>query len=550
MPINNATYGFSFNRKTRRQNTQSGYGTAPSCGGSPTAGQTLTVDPGTGWYPIGSTLEYQWFQGTSAIVNENAATHLVSAGDASLGNLQCVIAAVHASGVFRRIVQPSANAAAATGAILYGTLSDSREDWDSGVSGPDMLDGVLRQLRNGAGQTNVQPTIYLPWIRPDMEMVANGGASGTQLNIWNSGARPNGRTITALNALAHVLEFTQFPTNDIHLNVVDVATRDSIATRCINDFIALLANRVAAGKKVVWGTGIQRSDSIGGNAYGSFALLKQQCCDTINTAIIAHINATYTATQVQIADLRAITNLGGALTGAYLDTAGAPDGCHLNQRYARRVAAVYSTCVTNLGYPPRGVQPVHRATGPNLLATLSTANVGTSGNGGTILSNCTISAPDFTPYNGESCVTYTVTPTGIGFFATQLVANVGTSGGNTPPATIATGNKVKARVIATIDDFAGGVCSIDNIDLLMYATFSVAPEQIVRNGTLENVSGSLSDYPIVDANIGLVALTMPAGSSEIGAPAFGNGLRLWPFFYFQAGAPFRVRLRPAMHVVS
>ena len=65
----------------------------------------------------------------------------------------------------------------ASGAITFGTFSDSREDWDSGTTGPDVWDGVLRRYRFGAGVTNTQASVYLPWIRPDLEMIVNCGAS-------------------------------------------------------------------------------------------------------------------------------------------------------------------------------------------------------------------------------------------------------------------------------------------------------------------------------------------------------------------------------------
>jgi hypothetical protein len=436
------------------------------------------------------------------------------------------------------------------GMITFETFSDSREAWVGGGLGPDVFDGAVREIRSGAGITNVPASMYLPWIRPDLEIVADGGCSGTELSIWNSGARPDGKTVAALDALGAAASLIQFETNDVQGNVVDAATRDSVAASRRIDINALIANRVAAGKKVVVGTCIQRSDLTGVNAYLTNTAFKRDSVDIFNTNLIADVAANYpSGTQVQVADLRALTNIGGALTGAYVNTTLFPDGCHGNQLVGRRIVNVYNTCLNNLGLTARGVQPMYRATGPNLIDSLTTSNVGTTASG-TILSNCTISAPDFSLVNGNPAVTYTVTPSGIGFFSTQIVANVGLIA-NSPPNTFSTGDKVAAQVLLTVDDGSGGVSACNNIDLLVYSTFTVAPEQQLKNGTLENIVGTFADAAIIRAKVQVAARTMPAGSSEIGAPAFGNGLRFFPFIYFANGAPFRVIFeRPEIRVVT
>lgn len=326
--------------------------------------------------------------------------------------------------------------------ILFETVSDSREAWVSGGSGPNVFDGTTRDIRSGAGLTNVPASMFLPWIRQDLEIVADGGCSGTELSIWNSGARPDGKTMTALNGLGAGLTIIQFLTNDVQGNVVDAATRDSVAaTRRIN-VNALIADRVAAGRKVIVATCIQRSDVTGANAYLTNTALKRDSVDIWNGTLLTDVAANYpSGTQVRVADLRALTNLGGALTGAYVDTALFPDGCHGNQLVARRICGVYNTALNALGLTTRGVQPMHRATG--------------------------------------------------------------------------------------------------------------AAEQQLKNGTLENIVGTFADAAIIRAKIQCAARTMPAGSSEIGAPAFGNGLRFFPFIYFANGAPFRVIFeRPEIRVIT
>jgi len=444
----------------------------------------------------------------------------------------------------------SGSSGGSAGMITFETFSDSREAWVSGGSGPNVFDGTTRDIRSGAGIANVPATMFLPWIRQDLEIVADGGCSGTELSIWNSGARPDGKTVAALDALNAQVSIIQFDTNDVQGNVTDATTRDSVAASRRINVNALIANRVAAGKKVIVGTCIQRSDVTGANAYVTNPTFKRDSVDIWNGTLIADVAANYpSGTQVQVADLRALTNIGGATSGAYVNTTLFPDGCHGNQLVARRICNVYNTALNALGLATRGVQPMYRATGNNLIDSLTTSNVGTTATG-TILNNCTISAPSFALVNGNPAVTYTVTPSGIGFFSTQIVANVGTIA-NSPPNTFLTGDKVAAQVFLTVDDGAGGVSACNNIDLLVYSTFTVAPEQQLKNGTLENIVGTFADSAITRAKIQVAARTMPAGSSEIGAPAFGNGLRFFPFIYFANGAPFRVIFeRPEIRVVS
>lgn len=415
--------------------------------------------------------------------------------------------------------------------IKLASLSDSREDYESGATGPNLLDGTERDTRTSP--TNTQSGMYLPWLRNDVEVAYNYGASGTECALWDSGARPNGRTFASLMASDADVVLIQFGTNDVQGNVTDAATRDTIRARVVADLQEMIDAIVAGGKKVIWQTTIQRSDSTGAVAYITNTVVKRDCVDGINSDMIAWIAANHAATDVQVADLRASLNVGGVATGAYLDTTYADDGCHLNQLGALRAATITKTALDNL-FSYRGIVPMLGAVGDNMIGALSASNCGTTATG-TILFNCSIAAPDFSDVTIDGtaypAVTYTVTPSAAGFFATQILAT----------ASFAANDEIKAQVFLTVDDGSGGVSVADNVDVIHYSTFIVAAEQRIDNGNLNNNSGSLAAQAITNARVSTVARTMPAASTDVVAPTFGSGLRIMPFIYFQNGAAFRVR---------
>lgn len=425
--------------------------------------------------------------------------------------------------------------AAPSTAILGGSMSDSREDYAADSSGPDLNDGALRNLRTSV--SNQQAGLYVPWYLPDVEVAHNCGLSGTELSIWDSGARPYGRTFAASAAAALDYVTGQFGTNDIYNGVSDAGTQASIRARVVGDTQEMIAAYVAAGVHFIWQTCIQRTAA----SYGAAATFKRDCCDQVNADLISWIGSTYTSTQVQVADLRAATTVGGVTSGAYADSAVIEDGAHPNQLGARRIGALIAARV-RARFADRGLVPMHRASGPNLIAALNASTCGGSG-GGTIAINCSVSAPDFSAVGGLPAVTYTVTPSGDGFFSTQIVADVGSSGGRTPANTFAASAKLKSQMFVTVDDGSGGVSAVNNVISLLYASFLTAGEQRIDNGALSAAAGSLAPGGVLqNARITTLARTMAAGSSDIGAPAFGSGLRLMPFVYFPSGAaPFRLR---------
>lgn len=429
----------------------------------------------------------------------------------------------------------SALSAGPTSIIRVATFGDSRADLDPTTTGPDLFDGVRRDVR---ATELVQPaSAFLPLFMPDCDFIGNFGLSGSEVSGWD-GARSFGRTFVAMLAAEPDLVIWQYGTNDFQNDVSDSTTRDSVSARAIADSQEAITDLIEAGIKVVFETCMQRRESVGTFAYGSGAVFKRDACDAYNTAMLAWC-ATQDTSMLAVADNRAAMNIGGATTGAYASASFIPDGAHNNARGGVAVARLDAAAARTL-FADRGLPTMLRGTGNNLIHEVSATTVPAP-----TAINCSASAASYGTVDDDEYVQWTVTPGGSdSLFIVQILADVGTNGGRTPPNTFASGDKLKAEYLLTLDDGSGGAPSATNAWSLFYTTLLTAGLQQVWNGGNFHAPSAFSAGAVVDGRVSLTALEMPAGSEQIGAPSAGSGMRLHLIFYAPAsGAAYRVRIR-------
>lgn len=441
------------------------------------------------------------------------------------------------------------------GPIKLASFGDSRADlMGGGSTGPDQYDGLAVRAYRATWTNNSTFFCSLPEFMDDIIITTNGGCSGEQTAGWNSGGRLGGRTYAAVLALPWDAIFIQYGTNDIKNNVISTATRDSVATTVITNLQALinqlLSDTVNNSRKIIFQTTMQRSDTTGDNAYGATnAVNMRDCCDYINygnggsiTGMVAWIQALpeYNS-RIFIHDISTLMNIGGAQTGAYLDTTWAPDGCHVSYRGARRISLSYATLLRTI-YSDRGIKPLYRRSSGNCIPSATSSYYGNE-----ILSHCSKSAITYgTDAQGRSYGETTITPdnVAVGSYKFELLADVGTNGGRTPLGpTFAVNDLLQARALLTIDDGAGNASVVNNVYFTMYCSYigGTPGLQTNQNGQATQGTGTHNVADVVAQYLTPV-IKMTGDSSLIGAPAGGSGLRLFIQIYFGiTSTPFRVR---------
>lgn len=452
--------------------------------------------------------------------------------------------------------------------ILMGSFGDSRASYYIGgaASSPDLNDNaVSRDLL--ASLTNTVGCSAFSKFGADIESTADGGCSGEQSSQWNAADRvPGTKEYVNFILVASDVIYIQYCTNNIQALVTSAATRDSTASACIGHLQALITQLLADGKVVIWGTTLQRSDTIGGNAYGAAnAVNRRECCEYIaygNGGAIAGMipwiqaHAQYGVRLIEC-DLAPLFNLGGASTGAYLDTQWAPDGCHVNYAGSRREAkAVIDRLRLLPGYSYRGVKPMWRSTGSNLIHAL---NATTVPNAGRAVSNCALPTASFgTTVEGYPYVSWDVVPSGAGAgsFKFEICPDVGTNGGRTPlGGTFAVGDRLKNRIF--VNAFKTGspatAPDVNNLFMYMYCSYiggvpGLQQRQYGQTGAGVNNHTEIDDM----ASYSAPPLTMTGDSSLIGAPAAGSGLRLFIQCNFPITAtPFTLQVvKPELYKIA
>ena len=434
-----------------------------------------------------------------------------------------------------------------SGVIRVATFGDSRSDPAGGSGGPNLYDGINRDF--GSSFANNSSAIgRLTTFMRDAVLVANGGVGGETTVGWN-GSRTFGRTFAAITALSWEVIVIQYGTNDVN-TVTSTATRDSVATSAVTNLQALITALIRTGRKIVFQTVIQRSDSTGANAYGAAnAVNRRDCCDYINygnggaiTGMVPWIQALpqYNS-QVFVHDVSTLMNVGGVQTGAYLDTTWASDGCHPSGNGSRRLCASLATLLRTI-FADRGHFPLYRSFGQNLIPAVSSTYYG-----GEVLTNCTKSAITYgIDSDGHAYGETTITPNNVtaGSYKFELLPDVGTNGGRTAVGgTFVANELLQARVLLTVDDGAGGASVVNNVAVLAFCSYiggSPSLQQISHGQTTQGTTA----FAEADTKAPYIVqpLKMTGDSSLIGAPAAGSGLRMFIQIYFPiTPTPFRVR---------
>lgn len=419
------------------------------------------------------------------------------------------------------------------GLIKLGIFGDSREDPTS-TPGVDMNDGLERAVREDY-TSQPSPGVVYQFYMPDMELVVNGGVSGSRAEDWDSGSRT--KTLAQIAAVPYDVIVIQYCTNDIQTGVSSAGTRDSVAAQCIGDLKAMIDYFLGQGKKVVWETVMQRTESSGAFAYGISTVNKRDCCDLINADLVPWVQAhgSY-GTDLALSDTR--TLITGATSGAYALTATGymTDGVHPTWLGAIEIARITSAAIRTLYPVPDIQQPMTGTDGVNLINGVSVANVfkssvsTTNCSGGTVVYGVDAEGFDYTE------VTVTITGANA-VFAFEIAADVGSNGGRTPPHTVTAGDILNGRCQITITDGAGSFSpKVWNVFSSIYCGYvgGVPSLQALRNGqatTGTNVLQGAFD----NCTHQIWGLTLTGGSPDIGAPADFDGLRLRFAIYATTG---------------
>ena len=443
-----------------------------------------------------------------------------------------------------RALGASGSAAAATGAIRIATYGDSRATLFSGAVSGDMYNGTNRNVRSSLTNQST-PFLTLPMFMQDVVLAVDGGLSGDGASFWNSPTRNSStKTASSVAALDWDIILIQYGTNDISA-VTDATTRDSYATSVVANIKACINYFLATGRKVVFQTTMQRTAA----GFGTNAAFKLACTDIVNYGNGGAIDGLVPWCQAQgsygsklyVHDIQALVNAGGASTGAYADSAWLGDGTHVGYYGARRIAASLAVLLRTI-YPSRGITPIYRSTGNNLVPAVSSSYFL-----GPTLSNCTASAFTYgTDAQGRSYAEVTITPNNVtaGNYKIEIHADVGTNGGRTSVGgTFAVNDLLQARVFLTVDDGSGGVSVVNNVAYYFYATYigGTPAQQTMQNGTVGQGT-ALHAEPDVVAQYIMQPMNMTGDSSGIGAPSASTGLRMYLQFYFGiTPTPFRLR---------
>lgn len=423
----------------------------------------------------------------------------------------------------------------------WRTFGDSRAQQFAGP--PDQFDTTNRSLRTSTAN---QPSHHacIPWFYPGSVIVADGGVSGEASTGWNNGARANGKTFSAVMSIAADGTFIQYGTNDVQNGVSTVGTITTVHNTVTTALQALITQMIAtkaSHEYIFWETIIQRDAALG--YLNTNAANKRDCVDQINTTMLAWIAALNNPKVVAI-DLRALTNVGNVTTGAYATTPGIlGDGIHAGHRGSMIIAA-YEATVVNTYIPTNGLQPMYRASGANLLQSISSGPVSVTSNGGTL------GTTSYATFGGLPCVTAEMTPAADNAHRVtiEMRANVGSNGAGGPPAnTVAAGDKVKFRCRLHIDDGAGGVPAVSSISAYFFVSYIGGPAlQQITNGNIADTTGRGTNGTVLtDIPVEVGPLTLTNGSADIaaGATPSGAGMRVQFIVYgLTNGQKIRVRV--------
>lgn len=420
-------------------------------------------------------------------------------------------------------------------------FGDSRADVTFGdvTIGADLHTGAAL-TRIGGSPSSTTHHAYIPYLLPDFEFSANGGVSGDNMANWASGARL--RTAAACVALGGQWVTVQGGTNDIFNGVSDAPTQASVRAALVTNLQAICTYFIGFGFKVVWETIFQRTAA----GYGAASTFKRDCCDQVNSDMITWCAGQGT-TNLRVSDIRAITNIGGVTSGAYLLAAYADGtGTHLN--YTGVWAVLPTLCAQlRLFFSDNGLPAMYRGTGTNLVATVDATSIL-----GVNPINCTLNSTSYLPVGGDPAVTFMVTPGGAdSLFMVEVHADVGSSGPRTPANTISIGQKIKGEWLCTLDNGSGGISSAWNLWTNWYATFIGGPAE-VRTQVSDNAAGVTAMAALANGRVMTVPLTLTGNSSNIAAPAAGTGMRFWIIVYAPAGgAQYRLIVRrPRMQAIT
>ena len=428
------------------------------------------------------------------------------------------------------------------GMYRFRTFGDSRATLYGGT-GPNVFAGGHKDLRAGAAN---QPSAHanIPMFMPDAVFVADGGASGDVSTNWNSGARLNGRTLAAVMAIAADATFIQIGTNDVQQSVTDAATATSVATTVVNATQAMIAGILAAkapAEYVFWETVMQRDAALG--YLNTAAVNKRDCVDSINTQMLAWITAQANPKLISV-DTRALTNVGDVTTGAYAKYPSIlGDGIHVGHNGGLLVGQALAAAARAV-LPSRGLQNFLRATGPNLLQSITPGPVSFTAStaNGTVNSSSTGVDAQGRPY---AEVLFTPTTATGGRTTIEIRADVGSSGG-TAANTVTAGDKIAADMFVTLDNGSGGVPSASILAAYLYTAYTDAtPLDQFNNGAIADSTGAGVPMALIDARLSTMPVAIAGGSAQIaaGSAAGGAGMRLLMFVYGSAiGVQIRLRL--------
>lgn len=404
------------------------------------------------------------------------------------------------------------------GLIKIASFGDSRATLTD-TGGVDMNDRTAYPIRPNY-DTQPSAMCSIPFFVRDCELVCNGGVSGSRAEDWDSGSRTI--TLAQIIAVDSDLVVVQYGTNDIQLLVTDATSRDTTATALTGHLQDIITYFLGQGRKVLFQTIMQRTSA----AYSTGTVFKRDCCDTVNTAMVAWVqaHASY-GTDLALSDLRVLTT--GATSGAYATTTYLPDGTHPGWLGGIEIARIDQAGIRMLYPTDEGQYPMVGCTGNNLVNGLSSANVFNPSTGA---SNATGGAFTFgTDADGLPYVEQVVTLTGANAaLPIDIHCDVGSNGGRTPPNTITAGDVLNARAMVTITDGAGNFSpKVWNIHTQLLCTYigGTPGLDVLRNGQATNGS-SVMQGTFENAAHQIWGMTLGGGSSSIGAPSNENGLRM------------------------
>lgn len=368
--------------------------------------------------------------------------------------------------------------------------------------------------------TNQSHLCSVPFFFPNIELVFDGGASGETSNGWDSGSRVGGRTYAACEAVPSDVVFIPcMGINNVHQNVTNSATRDSVAALIIADTQDMISAWIADGRKVVWQTLIQSSAA----AYGVNAVFRRDCVDLVNAALIPWCQAL--SGDVAISDVRALTNVGGVTSGAYLSPDFSSDGTHLIEYGALECAWADVQALRTL-FPQTGWDQMlwTPRPGTNLIHDVSASTVlGATASGCTVMSGPTYS----TDALGRKRVKWSIRIDNVSNnFSFQVHADVGSFGGRTSQNVVSAGDVVKGRMGLDIHDGSGGNPAVSNVYVGIFAAYhgGSPSTQSVANG-VAGQGGAVFRRPLLGSPFEILPFVLNGGSSSIDGPTNGGALR-------------------------